>query len=178
MCSFKIHLQNLRANCIQETSSFPKIYASSSKPPVPANLHTRQVFISKNMSYYQSSKPPVPDKFECKTCVHLKFIFKTSGQIAHKKRLHFQKFMPSLQNLRYRQICVQDRSSFPKICPITSLPNLWYQQICTQDRSSFPKIYPILRLQKPPVVPSNLHASIQPLCNVIPFWRFQASSKR
>ena len=86
-------------------------------------------------------------------------------------------FKIRLQNLRYRQICIQDRSSFPKICPITSLQNLRYQQICTQDRSSFPKIYPILRLQKPPVVPSNLHASIQPLCNVIPFWRFRASSK-
>ena len=83
----------------------------------------------------------------CSFKIHLQ----TSRQIAYKKRLHFQKFMPRLQNLRY-------------------------QQMCTQDRSSFPKIYPILRLQKPPVVPSNLHASIQPLCNVIPFWRFRASS--
>ena len=37
-----------------------KNMSSSSKPPVPANLHTRQVFISQNMCYYQSSKPPVP----------------------------------------------------------------------------------------------------------------------
>ena len=122
-------LQNIRYQqiCIHDNIDihlhFQKKCASSSKPPVLANLYTRWCLIPKNLG---------------------------------------------LQNLRCRQICIQDRSIFPKICVITSLQNLRYRQICTQDRSSFPKIYLLLRLQKPPV-PSNLHASIQPLYKVIPF---------
>ena len=130
-------LQNIRCQqiCMHDNIDihlhFQKKCASSSKPPVLANLYTRRCLIPK---------------------------------------------LCPRSNLRCRQICIQDRSIFPKICVITSLQNLQYRQICTQDRSLFPKIYPILRLQKP-TVPSNLLASIQPLCNVIPFWRFRASSK-
>ena len=48
------------ANLYTRRCLIPKICPRSSKPPVPANLHTRQVYISQNMCYYQSSKPPVP----------------------------------------------------------------------------------------------------------------------
>ena len=129
-CKPGMHFENSRVLIVFKTSGtskfacmiidihlhFQKKCASSSKPPVLANLYTRRYLIPK---------------------------------------------LCPRSNLRCRQICIQDRSIFPKICVITSLQNLRYRQICTQDRSSFPKIYLLLRLQKPPV-PSNLHASIHP----------------
>ena len=68
---------------------------------------------------------------------------------------------PVAAKLNASQVCISKKN-------VRRLQNLRYQQICTQDRSSFPKIYLLLRLQKPPV-PSNLHASIHPLYKVIPF---------
>ena len=120
------------------------------------NIRYRQICMHDNIIYnvifipkkYASSKPPVLANL-------------------YTRRYLIPKLCPR-SNLRCRQICIQDRSIFPKICVITSLQNLRYRQICTQDRSSFPKIYLLLRLQKPPV-PSNLHASIHPLYKVIPF---------
>ena len=135
---------------------FPKIMLFPNLPGA-AKLNASQVCISKIRGYWSSSKPPVLANLYTRRCL-------------------IPKLCPQ-SNLRCRQICIQDRSIFPKICVITSLQNLRYRQICTQDRSSFPKIYLLLRLQKPPV-PSNLHASIHPLYKVIPFWRFRASSKR
>ena len=41
-------------------------YYWSSKPPVPANLHARQVFISQNISSSSSSKTSCTVKFACK----------------------------------------------------------------------------------------------------------------
>ena len=87
-------LQNIRYQqiCMHDNIDihlhFQKKYASSSKPPVLANLYTRRCLIPK---------------------------------------------LCPQSNLRCRQICIQDRSIFPKICVITSLQNLRYRQICMHD---------------------------------------------
>ena len=128
MCSFKIHLQNLRANCIEETSSFPKMYVSSSKPPVPANLHTRQVFISKNIFYSSSSKPPVPANLHTRQVfISENISYSSSSKPPVPANLHEKRvFISAPLNIRYRQICM---SELPYIASTQPLYNNFLLEI-------------------------------------------------
>ena len=120
-------LQNIRYQqiCMHDNIDihlhFQKKYASSSKPPVLANLYTRRCLIPKLV--YVLSLTSGAGKFAYKTGLYfpkyvLLLVFKTSGtgKFARKTGLHFPKyiFFFFFKNLLYRQICMQVYSPYTK----------------------------------------------------------------
>ena len=103
-------------------------------------------------------------KFECKTCVHLKFVLQNlrAGKLHTRNVQKYILYMPRLQNLRSRQIAYKTSLHFPKYVLLlvfktsgtgklahkTGLhfpkyilllvfKNLQYHQICMQNVASF-----------------------------------------